>query len=197
MTNSVALAVVRNEVAVEEIQKAGKAFGTVLDHTRAAAKAIADTMLTNTTPLKERVAAVLTAYADDLAKVDHNVKAIFTDCLILCLAPDAAISLEGKVDGKKVDIHTTAKDAVDMSKHKLQAAVKQVREANGMARATGGGRKPAQPVTAPTQVTADTEELAFAAWLSNIAIYAMDVKKAPRVKAAFEDLGIGFKIVKK
>jgi hypothetical protein len=140
---------------------------------------------------------VFIAYADDIVKVDHNVKAIFKDCLLLCLAPDTSISLDGKVDGKKVDVQTTAKAAVDMSKHNLREAAKQVREANGMARATGGGRKPAQPVTAPEQVTADSEELAFAAWLANVPVYAMDIKKAARVKAAFEDLGIAFKIIKK
>lgn len=195
MTN--AITVVRNEEAGKEIQSAGKAFNSVLDHTRAAAKAIADTMLTVEGKLEDRVAAVFTAYADDLGKVDHNVKAIFKDCLLLCLAPDTSISLDGKVDGKKVDVQTTAKAAVDMSKHNLREAAKQVREANGMARATGGGRKPAQPTTAPEQVTADSEEQAFAAWLANVPVYAMDVKRAPRVKAAFEDLGIMFKIAAK
>jgi hypothetical protein len=153
-------------------------------------------MLEVTGTLAARIDAVYAAYADDLKSVDHNVKAIFKDCLLLCLAPDTTISLEGKVDGKKVDVQTTAKSAVDMSKHNLKEAAKQVREANDMARATGGGRKPAQPVTAPPQVTADTEELAFAAWLANIPVYAKDKTRATRVQAAFEDIGITFKLAK-
>mgnify|MGYP003658503640 CR=1 FL=1 len=168
-----------------------------MSYTRAAAKAAAEPVLAVAGTLPDKVAATLLAYTDDLAKVDHNIKAIFTDCLWLLLAPTTAISIEGEVDGKKADVQTTAEKAVDMSKHKMRAAAKQVREAAGVSRESGGGRKPAQPTTAPEQVTADSEELAFAAWLANVPVYAMDVKKAPRVKAAFEDLGITFKIIKK
>jgi hypothetical protein len=198
MTDStvVVVTVVRLETAGKEIQAAGKAFGTMLDHTRAAAKAIADSMLNVTGTLAARVDAVYAAYADDLKSVDHNVKAIFKDCLLLCLAPDTSISLDGKVDGKKVEVQTTAKSAVDMSKHNLKEAAKQVREANDMARAAGGGRKPATPTVAPPQVTADTEELAFAAWLANVPVYAGDKTRATRVQAAFEDIGITFKLAK-
>ena len=192
-----AVAVVRNEAVVVAIDKANTAFKSVLSYTRAAAKAAAEPVLAVEGTLPEKVAATLLAYADDLAKVDHNIKAIFSDCLWLLLAPTTAISIEGEVDGKKAEVQTTADKAVDMSKHKMRAAAKQVRESAGVARESGGGRKPAQPTTAPAQVAADTEEQAFAAWLANIAVYAMDIKKAPRVKAAFEDLGIMFKIIKK
>jgi hypothetical protein len=197
MTNSVAVAVARNETVVVAIDKANAAMKSVLSYTRSAAKAAAEPVLAMSGSLPDRVAATLLAYAEDLAKVDHNIKAIFTDCLWLLLAPATAISIEGEVDGKKADVQTTAEKAVDMSKHKMRAAAKQVREAAGVSRESGGGRKPAQPVTAPEQVTADTEELAFAAWLSNVPVYAGDKTKAPRIVAAFEDIGITFKIVKK
>ncbi len=189
------IVIVRNEKAGQLLLDAGKAYASVLDLTRDAAKLAVEGFNPMGLKLAEQVEKVAALYAEDFAKVDHNVKAIFKDCVTLLLAPNEAVSLERKIDGVKTEVHTTADKAVDMAKHTLREAAKQVREANGMGRQGAGGRKPSTPTTAPVQVT-DDGEAAFAAWLSNLPVYWNDGKRAKRIVDGFKELGIKLQIDK-
>lgn len=86
---------------------------------------------------------------------DHNARAYFGDVITLALAGSLPISFEKQVtkDGKreKVDVHTTGAEATRLAKHDLRAAAKAVREELGTSRASGGGRPPQTPQTAPSQ----------------------------------------------
>lgn len=98
-------------------------------------------------PLKERIEAVVLCYTD-VYNNNPNVKALFKDALTLLACAQTPISIEKK-DG---ELHTVAEKALEFNKHDMREAAKQVREANGMARKAGGGRKPRQP-EAKAQVT--------------------------------------------
>ena len=87
-------------------------------------------------PLK-RTEAVVDLYSDIYGK-DHNVKANFKDALFLYALGDMPLSFENR---KGKEVHLTAEEAVDLSKHDMKKAVKEAREDLGLGRKTGGGRK--------------------------------------------------------
>ena len=82
---------------------------------------------------------------------DHNLRAVFSDFLTLHYASDARISIERKVDGVMQEVHTTGGKAVELPKHEMRKAAKEVREQEGEARAAGGGRTPRTTTKAPVQ----------------------------------------------
>jgi hypothetical protein len=196
MTDSNAIAIVRSTEVVLTIKKAADAAGNMYKHSVAAAKLAAQNPPEGALP--EVIAAIMGEYAPELADAGHNVKAIFKDALTLALSPTTAISLESKKDGQVVEIHTTADKAVDMSKHAMREAAKQVREENGMARKAGGGRKPTQPNTAPSQVqdTGNNEDLAFAAFLHNLPVYFKEAEKAKQIVAVLKEMGLKLQQIK-
>jgi hypothetical protein len=190
------ISIVRSTEVVLSIKKAADAATNMYKHCVAAAKLAAQNPPEGKLP--EVLAAIMAEYAPELSDAGHNVKAIFKDALTLALAPTTAISFTEKKDGQEVETHTTADKAINMAKHAMKDAAKQVREENGMARAAGGGRKPAQPATIPSQVTdtSNNDDLAFAAFLHNLPVYFKDADKALKITAALKEMGLKLQQIK-
>ena len=125
-----------NGEVVAQLTKARQASASMLASCRAAAKAAAR-QLDARLPLKSRIEVVMICYADAIDG-DANVRANFKDALTLLACAESPVSIE--VRGEEV--HTTAAEAVDMSKHAMKAAAKAIRDDNGIGRRAGAGRKP-------------------------------------------------------
>ena len=177
----------RDPAAGALILKAGKAAASMLQCCKESA-AIAAKQLNPAQPMGERIDAVCALYVDDFKAAGHNVKALFKDALTLHAAGQTPVTVDtvGK-DGKKTETHVTAADAVAMPKHAMRDAAKQVREAHGLARKSGAGRKPAAK-PASTAVTAEGVE-AFSAWLDNFEEYFTDAVYRPRIVARLIEMG--------
>lgn len=187
------IAATRDAVVGTLINEAGQAAASMLQKCKdAASKAAAQ--LDAKKPLGERIAAVVALYADDFKAAGHNVKSLFTDALTLHAASAAPVMVQviGK-DGKKADEATTAAKAVDLSKHNMRDAAKQVREQNGLGRKAGAGRKAATPktptATMPAAPDMKTEADAFSAWLDNLPEYLQDAVYHPRIVARLIESG--------
>ena len=190
----------RDPAAGALILKAGKAAASMLQCCKEAA-AVAAAQLNPAQPMGARIDAVCALYADDFKAAGHNVRALFKDALTLLAAAQCPVTVTviGK-DGKKVDEHTTAAAAAAMPKHAMRDAARQVREVHGLARKSGGGRKPAAPVAAPKSpasplptVTAEDVD-AFTAWLDNLEEFFTDRIYHARVVARLAEMG--FKVSK-
>lgn len=169
------------------INKAGRAAASMLQLCKeAASKAAAQ--LNPAQPMGERIDAVCSLYADDFKAAGHNVRALFKDALTLHAAAQTPVTVDaiGK-DGKKTEQHITAAEAVAMPKHAMRDAAKQVREAHGLARKAGAGRKakPAATTTAPAASEID----AFSAWLDNLEEYFTDSVYHGRITARLIEMG--------
>lgn len=174
------------------INEAGQAAASMLQKCKDAAK-LAAAQLDAKKPLAARIADVVALYADDFKAAGHNVKSLFTDALTLHAAEAAPVmvSVIGK-DGKKADEATTAAKAVELSKHNMRDAAKQVREQNGLGRKAGAGRKPAAAKPAATMPAAPdmkTEADAFSAWLDNLPEYLGDAVYHPKIVARLIESG--------
>jgi hypothetical protein len=177
------------------INKAGRAAASMLQLCKEAAQGAA-AQLNPSQPMGERIEAVVSLYAEDFKSAGHNVKALFKDALILLAAAQTPVTVTaiGK-DGKKVDQHVTAAEAAAMPKHAMRDAAKQVREAHGIARKSGGGRKPAAKTTAkPAAKVAPAPDIkgeveAFAAWLDNLEEYMTDHVYHGRIVARLIEMG--------
>lgn len=173
------------------INEAGQAAASMLQKCKDAAK-LAAAQLDAKKPLAARIAEVVALYADDFKAAGHNVKSLFTDALTLHAAEAAPVmvSVIGK-DGKKQDEATTAAKAVELSKHNMRDAAKQVREQNGLGRKAGAGRKPAAKPAASLPAAPDvkTEADAFSAWLDNLDEYLKDAVYHPRIVARLIESG--------
>lgn len=171
------------------INEAGQAAASMLAKCKEAAGQAAK-QLDPAKPLPERIGAVVLLYSADFTAAGHNVKALFVDALTLHAAAQTPVSVNviGK-DGKKVDTHVTAAEAVEMSKHNMRDAAKQVREAHGMGRRAGGGRKATPPVNAPAAPDVKTETDAFSAWLDNLEPYFTDAVFHGRITARLIEMG--------
>ena len=190
------IAIVRNTEVVVSIKKAADAAKNMFKHCVEAAKLAAQNPPEGALP--DVLNAIMAEYSPELADAGHNVKAIFKDALTLALAPTTPISFTEKKDGQEVETHTTAATAINMAKHAMKDAAKQVREENGMARKVGGGRKPAQPATIPSQVTdtSNNEDLAFAAFIHNLPVYFKDADKALKITAVLKEMGLKLQQIK-
>ena len=174
------------------INEAGQAANTMLAKCKEAAAAAA-AQLDTKKPLAGRIASVVSLYADDFKAAGHNVKSLFTDALTLHAAQAAPVmvSVIGK-DGKRADEPTTAAAAVNLSKHNMRDAAKQVREQNGIGRKTGAGRKPATIKTPAAAAAPDmkTDADAFCAWLDNMPVYLSDSVYRPKIEARLIENGL-------
>ena len=175
----------RDPAAGALILKAGKAAASMLQCCKEAA-AVAAAQLNPAQPMGERIDSVCALYSDDFKTAGHNVRALFKDALTLLAAAQTPVTVDtvGK-DGKKVETHTTAAAAVSMPKHAMRDAAKQVREAHGLARKSGGGRKAAAPAPAPTAEDVDQ----FSHWLDNLEEYFTDSVYHPRIVARLIEMG--------
>lgn len=150
------------------ILAAGKAAGTMYSKAKEAAKEAAKE-LDATLPLGERLALVMTAHAAAFKTAGHNVKAIFSDALTLYACPSDDVTVPAP--DKKSSAISTASHAVDLSKHVMRAAAKEVRDCHGLGRKTA---PKAEKVVSPANVEAD-----FAGLLLNIG----DALKNPELVA--------------
>jgi hypothetical protein len=174
------------------INEAGQAAASMLAKCKEAAGQAAK-QLDNSKPLADRIAAVVSLYAADFTAAGHNVKALFVDALTLHAAAQTPVMVNviGK-DGKRVDTPATAAEAVEMSKHNMRDAAKQVRDAHGMGRKAGGGAKPkAKPAAAAAQPAAVTmsEVDGFSQWLNNLEPYFSDAVFHGKIVARMIELG--------
>jgi hypothetical protein len=173
------------------INQAGQAAASMLALCKdAASKAAAQ--LDPAKPMGERISAVVALYADDFKAAGHNVKSLFTDALTLHAAAQTPVSVKAiGTDGKQTDQHVKAADAVNMPKHAMRDAAKQVREAHNIGRKAGGGRKAAAPAAAaPAQAAVTATEVdAFNAWLDNTETYINDAVYHPRIVARLIEIG--------
>ena len=173
------------------INEAGQAAQSMLTKCKEAAQKAAG-QLDPAKPMGERIAAVVSLYAADFTAAGHNVKALFVDALTLHAAAQCPVMVNtiGK-DGKKVDTPATAAEAVNMPKHAMRDAAKQVREAHGIGRKTGGGRKTAAKTptapAAPDMVKTETDK--FSQWLDDLEGYFKDAVFHPRIVAHLITLG--------
>lgn len=175
-----------------EINKAGQAAASMLEHVRTAAKLAAD-QLNPAKPLKERVEEVMALYAADFKAVDHNVKALFGDALLLAACGQEPVT----VSAGKNEIHTTAVAAVDASKHVMRAAASEVRQAHGMGRKAGGGRKASAAkasaaeaaVGAAPDVVKASDVDRFSEWLDALPDYVSDEIFHAKIVAALIQAG--------
>lgn len=175
------------------INKAGQAAASMYTLCREAAQAAAK-QLNPAKPLQERLSEVVSLYAADFTAAGHNVKAVFSDALMLhaCAQTPVSVTAIG-TDGKKAEQHVTAADAVNMSKHAMRDAAKQVREAHGIGRKAGAGRKAAAPTAKPqaaqpaTVTASEVDE--FTTWLDDMDAYIGDAVYHPRIVAHLITLG--------
>ena len=179
----------RDEKAAALILKAGKAAASMLQCCKEAA-GMAAKQLNPATEIGARIDAVVSLYAEDFKTAGHNVRALFKDALTLHAAGQTPVTVAviGK-DGKTGDSHIVAVDAVNLPKHAMRDAAKQVREANGLGRKTGGGAKPkAKPAAAPAAVTM-SEVDGFSQWLDNLEPYFADSVFHGKIVARMIELG--------
>lgn len=174
------------------INEAGQAAQSMLAKCKEAADK-AKLQLDISKPMGERIAAVVSLYAADFTAAGHNVKALFVDALTLHAAGQCPVMVNTiGTGGKKVDTATTAAEAVNMPKHAMKDAAKQVREAHGIGRKAGGGSKPKAAATpaapaAPDMVKTETDK--FSAWLDDLEGYFKDAVFHPRIVAHLITLG--------
>lgn len=173
------------------ILKAGKAAATMLQSCKEAA-ALAAAQLNPATPIGQRISDVVSLYSADFTAAGHNVRALFVDALTLHAAAQTPVTVSAIVDGKKADVHVTAADAVNMPKHAMRDAAKQVREAIGTARKPAAKKAaPKMPAAAPApDMTVTAGEIdGFSAWLENFEAYFTDAIFHQKIVARAIDCG--------
>lgn len=170
------------------IREAGEAGNTMYAKAREAAKVAASAELPalSLKPIAEQVAFIVGAHKAAFDAAGHNVKAIFSDALWLLAAPKAEtveIKVAGTPDNKPHQVK--AAEALDGPKHQMRDAAKQVREAHGAARATGGGRK-AEAKGAPANVA---EASPVNTWYDTLAVKLADPGEFAKIVAVLERAG--------
>jgi len=184
--------ITRDKKVIDLIGSAVRIESTLVDACKAIGKAIAEQLNPMGLPVKSAVAAGMAVYGDDMSA---NIKAMVSNAITLALsAPDTPITYTIKGEEK----HTTAGEALTLPKHDFNAATSALRADIGTGRASGGGRPPKTPVAkhGPVSTTADSPELAFAAWLHNLPVYFNDPEKALKITAALKDMGLKLQVIK-
>ena len=123
----------------DSLTTACNATRTMLQACKEAAKMAARQLDTNL-PIDQRIQKVMLCYKDVIGG-DNNVRSNFKDGLTLLAADQTPVT----VMVKNVEVHTTAGEALDLPKHVMKDAAKQVRESIGTGRATAK-RAPKLPV---------------------------------------------------
>ena len=180
--------VARDAGVIKCLITANRAGKTLLDQTREAAK-LAAPQLNPALPLKERIAEVMSAYSPELGQ-NVNVRSLFSDALTLLACAQSPVSVKVHAAGAKAtDEHVTAEKAVDMTKHNIRDAAKQVREAHGLGRKAGGGAKPktAKAIANAANAQAAPDMLhidAFSNWLDMLPEFLNDSVYHGKIVAA-------------
>ena len=191
-TENTTAAIERLQTVAALIAQAGKAASTLTNKAREGAR-LASAQLNPATPLKERIADVVAAYAGDFKSAGHNVRAIFVDALTLLACSDTDVAVKIPAKSGSAETYVKASEAVDMSKHNLKDAAKQVREAHGMARKAGGGAKPKAAPSAPSAPDMLHVD-AFSNWLDMMPEYLSDSVYHGKIVAAL--IGQGYSLNK-
>ena len=123
---------------VAEINAAVTADATTYQHTRNAATLAAE-HLNTLLPMDDAINPIMECYREVFGS-NHNIKSNFKDMLVCQYGADVPISIPATKTEK--ELQTKALDAIQMSRHKMREAAKQVRESEGEGRSSGGGRKP-------------------------------------------------------
>lgn len=145
-------------VTVDSLLSEACAAGqTMLAKSKEAAKLAAAELDPSIKNVADRVKKVVEAHATAYSG-NHNVKAIFSDALWLLAVPAAIV--ESQIKGEKTPKQFKAADSLDLPKHAMKDAAKQVREQNGAARAPGGGAKAKAATPAPVAVNTFFDDLA-------------------------------------
>lgn len=187
---AVAASIVALPEVVAGIKKAERAAGTMLAETREAARKAAE-QLNPALPIGERIAEIMACYETTLKGVNHNIRAIFKDVITLKAAESCPVSVDvvGK-DGKKVEAHIEAAEAVDLPKHAMRAAAQEVREVHGLGRKKAE-RKPkaATPAGEPAPDMQPSTAEKFNAWLGEMDEFITDSVLHPQIVAHLAGLG--------
>lgn len=165
---------------VAEINAAVTADATTYQHTRNAATLAAD-QINTLLPMDEAINPIMECYREVFGS-NHNIKANFKDMLVCHYGADVLISIPAtKTEG---ELHTKAGEAIQLSRHKMKAAAKQVRADAGEGRAAGGGRAP-QPNSEGAGTVVD-----FAVTLTDLMARPEGVEK---IKSLLHGLGYGLR----
>lgn len=175
---------------VTALKAANTGAGTLVRKAKEAAKLAAGQLDPSIKDIDARIKRVIKAYAVDLAGMDANVKAVFSNALTLLAAGSTPVSITVKEKGVEVEKHLTAETSLDLSKHDLAKAAKQARAAHGVGRAAGAGR----PTKTPSTTKQDTEQMAFAAWLDNMEPFIGNPIREKKILAKLKELG--YKVTK-
>jgi hypothetical protein len=185
---------IQNPLVVKSLQAANKAAGSMLSHCRNAAELASAEFDPAKTPA-DNIADIAKTYGPTFAGFDPNVRQNFVAYLTILAAQQTPVTITKKVDGEAVDVHTTPGELLKksgMSKHTLRDVAKQVREAIGTGRKSGGGaKKKTAPTTLTPTVDRDmTDEQAFLAWCDNMAEYLKDAVYRPRIDARLVEMSL-------
>lgn len=160
------------------ILAAGKAGDTMLAKVREAAR-LAAAELDTSKPLADRIAAVMTAHADAFKTAGHNVRALFSDALTLLACPFDKV----EITGPKNSVTTpSAAESVDLPKHAMREAAKQVRAQHGM------GRKTTPKAAAPAPAKQSTAD-EFRNTLADLAEHIKDAANVSALVRFFDAAG--------
>lgn len=170
---------------VTALKAANTGAGTLVRKSKEAAKLAAGQLDPSIKDIDARIKRVIKAYAADLAGMDANVKAVFSNALLLLAAGATPVSITVKEKGKEVEKHLTAETSLDLSKHDMAKAAKQARAAHGVGRAAGAGR----PTKTPSTPKQDTEQMAFAAWMDNMEPFLGNPVREKKILAKLKELG--------
>ena len=175
------------------IGEAAQAQNTMYAKCKEAAK-LAAQLLDPKKPFKTRVDDVVKTYADDFKAAGHNVRALFVDALTILAATSEPVHVE--VAGAPKPVEMLAGEALESSQRAMKSAARQVREAQGVARAPGAGRTKtkAEQVAAavgeaPTVTVTRSEVDAFSAWIENLEPYFTDAVYHQKIVARLIEMG--------
>jgi len=144
------------------LTEAGQFASSMMTKIRTAAKIASETFVADA-GVKDNVENAMAEYAKVLRDIDdHNVKANFNSALWVLAAElqriQVSVPQPHKPGTARVEKSVPAGEVINMSKHVLRDAAKQVREQVGAARAPGAGRPAAQ---APAAVPAAAQPTFF------------------------------------
>ena len=154
-TQTIKTEITANAEVTKKLESACTAMSSVLQYCKEAAKhaVSAHKGKLEKVPFDQAIKTIRECYREALGeKGDHNVLANFTDACTLLLADATPISIEVKKGGDTEEVHLKASEAIDLSKHAMKAAAKEVREIKGGARQSVGRKAKAEAPSKPVAV---------------------------------------------
>ena len=162
-TQTIKTEITANAEVTKKLESACTAMSSVLQYCKEAAKhaVSAHKGKLSKVPFDQAIKTIRECYREALGdKGDHNVLANFTDACTVLLAAETPISIEVKKGGDTEEVHMKAADAIDLSKHAMKAAAKEVREIKGGARERAGRKAKAEAPSKPVAVAMTAKQAA-------------------------------------